>query len=101
MLMIAFLVSIFYHTYFQVSSSVKVLPVFFIFRTRQNAGIGRQPRKSELVYLEPSPSYCEPDLVTGALGTHGRQCNRTSRGMQRNIALNICFSHQSLLFSVK
>ncbi|XP_049881340.1 protein Wnt-7b-like isoform X2 [Pectinophora gossypiella] len=49
-------------------------------RARQNAGVGRQPRKSELVYLEASPSYCEPDLVSGSLGTHGRHCNRTSRG---------------------
>ncbi|CAG4994930.1 unnamed protein product [Parnassius apollo] len=49
-------------------------------RSRHNAGIGRQPRKSELVYLEPSPSYCEPDPVSGSLGTHGRHCNRTSRG---------------------
>ncbi|XP_026316121.1 protein Wnt-7b-like isoform X2 [Hyposmocoma kahamanoa] len=49
-------------------------------RARQNAAIGRQPRKSELVYLAASPSYCEPDTVSGSLGTHGRHCNRTSRG---------------------
>ncbi|XP_039749130.1 protein Wnt-7b-like isoform X3 [Pararge aegeria] len=49
-------------------------------RSRQNAGIGRQPRKSELVFLEPSPSYCEPDPISGSMGTHGRHCNRTSRG---------------------
>ncbi|XP_045762479.1 protein Wnt-7b-like isoform X2 [Maniola jurtina] len=49
-------------------------------RSRQNAGIGRQPRKSELVFLEASPSYCEPDALSGSLGTHGRHCNRTSRG---------------------
>ncbi|KPJ12754.1 Protein Wnt-7b [Papilio machaon] len=49
-------------------------------RARQNAGVGRQPRKSELVFLEPSPSYCEPDTAAGSFGTHGRHCNRTSRG---------------------
>lgn len=49
-------------------------------RSKPHSGLGRQPRKSELVYLEASPSYCEPDPVTGALGTHGRHCNRTSRG---------------------
>ncbi|XP_013164180.1 PREDICTED: protein Wnt-7b isoform X1 [Papilio xuthus] len=49
-------------------------------RARQNAGVGRQPRKSELVFLEPSPSYCEPDVAAGSFGTHGRHCNRTSRG---------------------
>ncbi|GBP56383.1 Protein Wnt-7b [Eumeta japonica] len=49
-------------------------------RSKPNAGIGRPPRKSELVYLEPSPMYCEPDPESGALGTHGRICNRTSKG---------------------
>ncbi|XP_063631289.1 protein Wnt-7b isoform X1 [Cydia splendana] len=49
-------------------------------RSKQTMAVGRQPRKSELVYLEPSPSYCEPDAVSGSLGTHGRVCNRTSRG---------------------
>ncbi|CAB3226379.1 unnamed protein product [Arctia plantaginis] len=40
----------------------------------------RQPRKADLVYLEVSPSYCEPDAAAGSLGTHHRHCNRTSRG---------------------
>ncbi|KOB75229.1 Protein Wnt [Operophtera brumata] len=42
--------------------------------------VSRAPRKSELVYLEPSPSYCEPQRAAAALGTHGRHCNHTSRG---------------------
>ncbi|XP_030040645.1 protein Wnt-7b isoform X2 [Manduca sexta] len=49
-------------------------------RPKQASGVGRAPRKSELVYLEPSPSYCEPDLAAGSYGTHGRTCNRTSKG---------------------
>ncbi|KAJ0172009.1 hypothetical protein K1T71_012772 [Dendrolimus kikuchii] len=49
-------------------------------RVKQASGVGRQPRKSELIYLEPSPSYCEPDAAVGAYGTHGRHCNRTSTG---------------------
>ncbi|XP_041972067.1 protein Wnt-2-like [Aricia agestis] len=49
-------------------------------RARANAGVGRAPRKSELVYLEASPSYCEPDPSVGSFGTHSRHCNRTSRG---------------------
>ncbi|XP_058802194.1 protein Wnt-7b isoform X2 [Phymastichus coffea] len=40
----------------------------------------RIPKRSELVFLQPSPNYCEPDLAQGSLGTQGRYCNRTSRG---------------------
>ncbi|CAB0031933.1 unnamed protein product [Trichogramma brassicae] len=39
----------------------------------------RIPKRSELVFLQPSPNYCEPDLEQGSLGTQGRYCNRTSR----------------------
>uniref|UniRef100_A0A1B6CTV4 Protein Wnt n=1 Tax=Clastoptera arizonana TaxID=38151 RepID=A0A1B6CTV4_9HEMI len=38
------------------------------------------PRRSELVFLEPSPNYCERNLSVGSLGTVGRLCNRTSKG---------------------
>ncbi|XP_046661333.1 protein Wnt-7b [Homalodisca vitripennis] len=38
------------------------------------------PKKSDLVFLEPSPNYCEKDLSAGSLGTVGRLCNRTSKG---------------------
>ncbi|KAL0126528.1 hypothetical protein PUN28_005121 [Cardiocondyla obscurior] len=40
----------------------------------------RIPKRSELVFLQPSPNYCEPDLTQGSLGTQGRYCNRTSKG---------------------
>lgn len=40
----------------------------------------RSPRKSDLVFLQMSPNYCEKDLTAGSLGTVGRTCNRTSRG---------------------
>ncbi|XP_060807746.1 protein Wnt-7b [Amyelois transitella] len=52
----------------------------FFIKRRHPEKSERQPRRSELVYLEPSPSYCEPDAASGAPGTHGRHCNRTSRG---------------------
>lgn len=48
-------------------------------------GLKRIPKRSELVFLQPSPNYCEPDLVQGSLGTQGRYCNRTSKGKQIHI----------------
>lgn len=42
--------------------------------------IKKLPRKSDLVFLQMSPNYCEKDLTAGSLGTVGRTCNRTSRG---------------------
>lgn len=38
----------------------------------------RKPRRSDLVYLDKSPNYCDLDSSTGSLGTVGRKCNRTS-----------------------
>lgn len=43
----------------------------------------KAPRKSDLVFLQMSPNYCEKDLTAGSLGTVGRSCNRTSRGAFR------------------
>ncbi|XP_065058337.1 protein Wnt-5a-like [Rhopilema esculentum] len=37
--------------------------------------------KRNLVYLEESPNYCLKDMSLGSLGTKGRQCNRTSEGL--------------------
>uniref|UniRef100_A0A5S6R608 Protein Wnt n=1 Tax=Trichuris muris TaxID=70415 RepID=A0A5S6R608_TRIMR len=37
-------------------------------------------RHSELVFHNRSPNYCVRDERIGTLGTHGRQCNRTSFG---------------------
>ncbi|XP_076667312.1 protein Wnt-7b isoform X2 [Andrena cerasifolii] len=47
---------------------------------RSAMGQKRIPKRNELVFLQPSPNYCEPDLAQGSLGTQGRYCNRTSKG---------------------
>ncbi|EAT48351.1 AAEL000618-PA, partial [Aedes aegypti] len=39
------------------------------------------PTKRDLVYTEDSDDFCEPNLKTGSLGTHGRECNITSNGV--------------------
>lgn len=39
------------------------------------------PGAKDLVYLEPSPGFCEPNSHLGVLGTHGRACNDSSIGV--------------------
>ncbi len=54
-----------------------------------------KPRISELVFLQPSPNYCEADPATGSLGVVGRRCNRTSAGNHHNkeiCRLRVCSS---------
>ncbi|XP_076170560.1 protein Wnt-4 isoform X4 [Ptiloglossa arizonensis] len=41
----------------------------------------KRPNKTDLVYLEDSPDYCEKNLTLGIPGTRGRICNRTSLGL--------------------
>ncbi|EAW83525.1 Wnt family member 2 [Homo sapiens] len=41
----------------------------------------KKPTKNDLVYFENSPDYCIRDREAGSLGTAGRVCNLTSRGM--------------------
>ncbi|XP_050088878.1 protein Wnt-2 isoform X1 [Anopheles aquasalis] len=51
----------------------------------QDAVIKRSqnPKRTELVYLQPSPNYCERNISIGILGTVGRSCNRTSKNVDR------------------
>ncbi|XP_006633328.1 protein Wnt-2 [Lepisosteus oculatus] len=41
----------------------------------------KKPTKNDLVYFENSPDYCIRDHEVGSVGTGGRLCNRTSRGV--------------------
>lgn len=41
----------------------------------------KRPTKKDLVYLHDSPDFCQKDPRYGSLGTQGRQCNRTSYGL--------------------
>ncbi|XP_041988614.1 protein Wnt-1 [Aricia agestis] len=38
----------------------------------------KAPGKKDLVYLEPSPGFCEKNTRLSILGTHGRTCNEAS-----------------------
>lgn len=41
----------------------------------------KPPGLKDLVYVEPSPPFCEKNPKLGILGTHGRLCNETSIGV--------------------
>ncbi|XP_055680175.1 protein Wnt-2 isoform X2 [Lutzomyia longipalpis] len=51
-------------------------------RMAVNLKKAQHPKRLELVYLQPSPNYCERDVHLGSLGTMGRHCNRTARGIE-------------------
>ncbi|VDL66903.1 unnamed protein product [Nippostrongylus brasiliensis] len=36
---------------------------------------------ADLIYMSPSPDFCDPDPARGILGTKGRECNVTSQGV--------------------
>lgn len=45
-------------------------------RPGTNPKTPQTPKRLELVYIAPSPNYCDQDLSQGSFGTFGRQCNR-------------------------
>ncbi|OWR48186.1 Wnt-5b like protein, partial [Danaus plexippus plexippus] len=47
------------------------------------------PTAQDLVYLEESPNYCIRNETMGSLGTTGRECTRTSSGLE-GCALMCC-----------
>ncbi|XP_055639907.1 protein Wnt-2 isoform X2 [Toxorhynchites rutilus septentrionalis] len=52
-------------------------------KIQPNSANSQKPKRMELVYLQPSPNYCERDVASGILGTSGRQCNRSSNTMDK------------------
>lgn len=41
----------------------------------------KPPTRHDLVYTEDSPDFCKLNHKTGSMGTHGRECNATSPGV--------------------
>ncbi|GLG97886.1 Protein Wnt-1 [Gryllus bimaculatus] len=41
----------------------------------------KPPGRKDLVYLDQSPNFCERNPRQGIQGTHGRECNETSLGL--------------------
>ena len=41
----------------------------------------KKPTKADLIYYEDSPDFCTKSSKVGSLGTIGRECNRTSMGI--------------------
>ena len=46
-------------------------PMFLTLRRSKRAH--KKPRRSDLVFLQKSPNYCETDFSTGSPGTRGRK----------------------------
>lgn len=56
----------------------RIVPIVLILKKSRRPH--NKPRRSDIVYLDNSPNYCDYNTVTGSLGTVGRKCNRTSSG---------------------
>merc|ERR1719433_2133450 len=49
-------------------------------RLRVRRKVNNVPTANDLVFLHRSPNYCHANDTIGSLGTHGRVCNKNSRG---------------------
>ena len=50
---------------------------------------GERADKSELVFLNESPNFCQANFRLASYGTRGRECNKSSRGVN-NCATMCC-----------
>ena len=50
-------------------------------RLKRLSGNHKRPSKKDLVYLSESPNFCDANPKYGSLGTRGRECNKTSPGL--------------------
>ncbi|XP_028923941.1 protein Wnt-7a-like [Ornithorhynchus anatinus] len=71
-----------------VRSRRQLRPTFL--RVSAAAPAHRKPADTDLVYVEPSPSYCEEDSATGSAGTRGRLCNHTAAPQPGSCELLCC-----------
>jgi len=58
-------------------------------RRRRRLRSSTRPAKEDLLYVDASPDYCEPDEKSGSLGTHGRRCVRRS-GRTDDLSADSC-----------
>ncbi|XP_023338432.1 protein Wnt-16 [Eurytemora carolleeae] len=65
----------------QVSNELDESPERDRYRRGTSGGPGSLPvSKKSLVYIQPSPDYCQDDPKAGVVGTRGRRCEKKSRG---------------------
>ncbi|XP_008484349.1 protein Wnt-1-like, partial [Diaphorina citri] len=51
-------------------------------RLRSAVRDAKQPNRTELVYMEESPDYCQRNETLGIRGTKGRLCNQRSLSLE-------------------
>jgi len=59
-------------------------------RRRRRPRSSTRPAKDDLLYVDASPDYCEPDAKSGSLGTHGRRCERRASRWAGDLAPDSC-----------
>ena len=66
-------------------------------RLKRLSGRHKRPTRKDLVYLSESPDFCVHDLDYGSLGTKGRECNKTSEGVDGCMLMCCGRGYQTLI----